>query len=146
MKQVSVKELCQELNLKEGSVRVWIKKPIQGVVFDASFVNNDEMRKKVLERMSDEEVIKKLGVSIYEVEITLNERTYKSYINFNEMKEGETYRMYNYSFIKDLKFVKDIEIEEGVTTYIFYNEKNDKYEIFKQEELNKSNIKFEVLD
>ena len=133
------------LNLKEGSVRVWLKKGIVGVIYDESFVNNEEMRKNVLKRMSDDEVKEKLGVSIFEVEIVLNDRKLKEYFGFEDLEENCSYILYNYSFVKNVRFVKKLEIEESVC-WIFENEKNEKFEIYKKEELEKNNIKFEVLE
>lgn len=141
--KMSIKEISKIFGISEGTLRVWIKKGIVGVIYDENFVNNFELRRKIKERFSNEEIIEKLGFDIELLECTINERSIKDYIDFECLEIDGVYKMYNYSFVKEVRFIEVIDIRNE-KCLVFENVKNDKLEIYRYDELRENkNYKFE---
>lgn len=142
MKEFTVKELCEKLNIKEGTFRAWMLKVVEGQVYYRSNVNYLEICKNVkLKFAGEEERIEQiLGCKIEDVRIVKKERTRLKGIEVADVVVDGHYEIRNYS-LKYNVVVKKIEVIDEEVVYLCKEVEKNEYKVWTMEELMKDNIK-----
>lgn len=142
MKEYSVKELCEILNIKEGTFRAWMLKVVEGQVYYKTNINYAEICRNVRAKFSgEEEKIKKLlGCKIEDVRIVKRERTRLKGIELKDVVVGGHYEIRNYSLRYNV-VVKKIETIDDDLVYLCKEVEKNEYKVWTSEDLMKDNIK-----
>lgn len=142
MKEFSVKEICEVLNIKEGTFRAWMLKVVEGEVYYRTNVNYTAIVNGVKERFAGEEekIEKLLGCKIEEVRIVKRERTRLKGIDIADVVEGGHYEIRNYSLRYNV-VVKKIEIIDEELVYLCKEVEKNEYKVWTMYDLVKENIK-----
>ena len=142
MKEYSVKELCEILNIKEGTFRAWMLKVVEGQVYYKTNINYAEICRNVRAKFSGEEdkIEKLLGCKIEDVRIVKRERTRLKGIELTDVVEGGHYEIRNYSLRYNV-VVKKIETIDDDLVYLCKEVEKDEYKVWTAEDLKKDNIK-----
>ena len=142
MKEYSVKELCEILNIKEGTFRAWMLKVVEGEVYYKTNINYAEICRNVRAKFSGEEdkIEKLLGCKIEDVRIVKRERTRLKGIELTDVVEGGHYEIRNYSLRYNV-VVKKIETIDDDLVYLCKEVEKDEYKVWTAEDLKKDNIK-----
>lgn len=151
MKQLTLKELSELVNISTGTIRSWTLKPIQGQPYNSKNVNYEALRAQLLRYFEDDEKFKKrFGFSIYEIEIVKGERTTKEYVQYNQLEIGDTIVMHNYALQTEMTlvskhFVKvDEESGQGIELWTFeLADKVNSFKCYTEVQLTSANIKLE---
>ena len=142
MKEYSVKELCEILNIKEGTFRAWMLKVVEGQVYYKTNINYAEICRNVRAKFSGEEdkIEKLLGCKIEDVRIVKRERTRLKGIELTDVVEGGHYEIRNYSLRYNV-VVKKIETIDDDLVYLCKEVEKNEYKVWTAEDLMKDNIK-----
>ena len=142
MKEYSVKELCEILNIKEGTFRAWMLKVVEGEVYYKTNVNYAEICRNVRAKFAGEEekIEKLLGCKIEEVRIVKRERTRLKGIELTDVVEGGHYEIRNYSLRYNV-VVKKIEVIDEDLVYLCKEVEKNEYKVWTMNDLMKDNIK-----
>ena len=142
MKEYSVKELCELLNIKEGTFRAWMLKVVEGEVYYKTNINYAEICRNVRAKFSGEEdkIEKLLGCKIEDVKIVKRERTRLKGIELTDVVEGGHYEIRNYSLRYNV-VVKKIETIDDDLVYLCKEVEKNEYKVWTAEDLMKDNIK-----
>ena len=142
MKEYSVKELCEILNIKEGTFRAWMLKVVEGQVYYKTNINYAEICRNVRAKFSGEEdkIEKLLGCKIEDVRIVKRERTRLKGIELTDVVEGGHYEIRNYSLRYNV-VVKKIETIDDDLVYLCKEVEKNEYKVWTAEDLKKDNIK-----
>ena len=142
MKEYSVKELCEILNIKEGTFRAWMLKVVEGQVYYKTNINYAEICRNVRAKFSGEEekIEKLLGCKIEDVKIVKRERTRLKGIELIDVVEGGHYEIRNYSLRYNV-VVKKIETIDDDLVYLCKEVEKNEYKVWTAEDLMKDNIK-----
>ena len=142
MKEYSVKELCELLNIKEGTFRAWMLKVVEGQVYYKTNINYAEICRNVRAKFSGEEdkIEKLLGCKIEDVKIVKRERTRLKGIELTDVVEGGHYEIRNYSLRYNV-VVKKIETIDDDLVYLCKEVEKNEYKVWTAEDLMKDNIK-----
>lgn len=141
-KEFSVKEICEVLNIKEGTFRSWMLKVVEGEVYYKSNVNYREIVNSVKLRFEGEEerLEKLLGCKIEDVVIVKRERVRLKGIDVGDIVEGGRYEIRNYS-LKYNVVVKKIEVVDEDIVYLCKEVEKNEYKVWSHNDLMKENIK-----
>ena len=146
-KTFSIKEISETLNISSATIRVWIRKYVEGEVYSKKNINYLELRRG-LEKYGRENVESKLGCKLEDIEIVVGEKTKNEYIRIQDMEIGFKYIIRNYSIEKVREFVGVFEDEvNNESVFIFRGENKKKedggiiYDSMSFEELNRDCIK-----
>lgn len=139
--QMSVKDVCEKLEIKEGTFRFWMTKVKEGEVYYKSNINYYEIQKGVRERFdNNDELIKtKLGCGIEDLEIIKKVRNSYDKLGVDDLEENTKYEIRNYSLVYFVE-VKKIELIDGVKLFIMECSKRG-WVIYSEKDLEKDNIK-----
>ena len=142
MKEYSVKELCEILNIKEGTFRAWMLKVVEGQVYYKTNINYAEICRNVRAKFSGEEdkIEKLLGCKIEDVRIVKRERARLKGIELTDVVEGGHYEIRNYSLRYNV-VVKKIETIDDDLVYLCKEVEKNEYKVWTAEDLKKDNIK-----
>lgn len=142
MKEYSVKELCEILNIKEGTFRSWMLKVVEGEVYYRTNINYREICKNVRAKFEGEEekIEKLLGCKIEEVRIVKRERARLKGIEMQDVVEGGHYEIRNYSLRYNV-VVKKIETVDEDLVFLCKEVEKNEYRVWTAEDLMKDNIK-----
>lgn len=142
MKEYSVKELCEILNIKEGTFRSWMLKVVEGEVYYRTNINYKEICKNVRAKFEGEEekIEKLLGCKIEDVKIVKRERARLKGIEVQDVVEGGHYEIRNYSLRYNI-IVKKIEIMDDEIVYLCKEVEKNEYRVWTVDDLMKDNIK-----
>ena len=142
MKEYSVKELCEILNIKEGTFRAWMLKVVEGQVYYKTNINYAEICRNVRAKFSGEEdkIEKLLGCKIEDVRIVKRERTRLKGIELTDVVEGGHYEIRNYSLRYNV-VVKKIETIDDDLVYLCKEVEKNEYKVWTMNDLKKDNIK-----
>lgn len=142
MKEYSVKELCEILNIKEGTFRAWMLKVVEGEVYYKTNINYAEICRNVRAKFSGEEdkIEKLLGCKIEDVRIVKRERARLKGIALTDVVEGGHYEIRNYSLRYNV-VVKKIEIIDDGLVYLCKEVEKNEYKVWTMNDLMKDNIK-----
>ena len=142
MKEYSVKELCEILNIKEGTFRSWMLKVVEGEVYYRTNINYREICKNVRAKFEGEEekIEKLLGCKIEEVRIVKRERARLKGIEMQDVVEGGHYEIRNYSLRYNV-VVKKIETVDEDVVYLCKEVEKNEYRVWTMSDLMKDNIK-----
>ena len=142
MKEYSVKELCEILNIKEGTFRAWMLKVVEGQVYYRTNINYAEICRNVRAKFSGEEdkIEKLLGCKIEDVRIVKRERARLKGIELADVVEGGHYEIRNYSLRYNV-VVKKIETIDDDLVYLCKEVEKNEYKVWTAEDLMKDNIK-----
>lgn len=142
MKEFSVKEICEVLNIKEGTFRSWMLKVVEGEVYYRSNINYKEIINNVKLRFEGEEerIEELLGCRIEDVVIVKRERVRLKGIEVGDIVEGGHYEIRNYSLRYNV-VVKKIEIIDEELVYLCKEVEKNEYKVWTAEDLMKDNIK-----
>ena len=151
MKQLTLRELSELINISTGTIRSWTLKPIQGQPYNSKAINYEALQNQLVKYfLSDETFQKRFGFSIYEIEIVKGERTSKEYVQFNQLEIGDTIIMHNYALQTEMTlvskhFVKvDEESGQGIELWTFeLAEKANNFKCYTEVQLTGANIKLE---
>lgn len=151
MKQLTLRELSELINISTGTIRSWTLKPIQGQPYNSKAINYEALQNQLVKYfLSDENFQKRFGFSIYEIEIVKGERTSKEYVQFNQLEIGDTIIMHNYALQTEMTlvskhFVKvDEESGEGIELFTFeLADKVNNFKCYTEVQLTSTNIKLE---
>ena len=151
MKQITLRELSELINISTGTIRSWTLKPIQGQPYNSKNVNYDALRSQLVKYFeSDEQFKKRFGFSINDIVIVKGERTSKEYVQFNELEIGDTIIMHNYALQTEMTlvskhFVKvDEESGQGIELWTFeLADKVNNFKCYTEVQLTSANIKLE---
>ena len=142
MKEYSVKELCEMLNIKEGTFRAWMLKVVEGEVYYKTNINYGEICRNVRAKFKDNEdaIEKILGCKIEQVRIVKRERARLKGVAVQDVVEGGHYEIRNYSLRYNV-VVKKIEIIDEELVYLCKEVEKNEYMVWTAEDLVKDNIK-----
>lgn len=142
MKEYSVKELCEILNIKEGTFRSWMLKVVEGQIYYKANINYAEICRNVRAKFSGEEdkIEKLIGCKIEDVRIVKRERTRLNGIELKDVVEGGHYEIRNYSLRYNV-VVKKIETVDDDIVYLCKEIEKNEYKVWTAEDLKKDNIK-----
>lgn len=142
MKEYSVKELCEILNIKEGTFRSWMLKVVEGQIYYKTNINYAEICRNVRAKFSGEEekIEKLIGCKIEDVRIVKRERTRLKGIELKDVVEGGHYEIRNYSLRYNV-VVKKIETIDDDLVYLCKEVEKNEYKVWTAEDLMKDNIK-----
>lgn len=142
MKEFSVKEICEVLNIKEGTFRSWMLKVVEGEVYYRSNINYKEIINNVKLRFEGEEerIEELLGCKIEDVVIVKRERVRLKGIDVGDIVEGGKYEIRNYS-LRYVVIVKKIEEFDGELVYLCKEVEKNEYKVWTLNDLMKDNIK-----
>lgn len=142
MKEYSVKELCEILNIKEGTFRAWMLKVVEGQVYYKTNINYAEICRNVRAKFSGEEdkIEKLLGCKIEDVRIVKRERARLKGIELTDVVESGHYEIRNYSLRYNV-VVKKIETIDDDLVYLCKEVEKNEYKVWTAEDLMKDNIK-----
>ena len=142
MKEFSVKEICELLNIKEGTFRAWMLKVVEGEVYYRSNINYKEIINNVKLRFEGEEerIEELLGCKIEDVVIVKRERVRLKGINACDIVEGGKYEIRNYS-LRYVVVVKKIEVFDDELVYLCKEVEKNEYKVWTLNDLMKDNIK-----
>lgn len=142
MKEYSVKELCEILNIKEGTFRAWMLKVVEGQVYYKTNINYAEICRNVRAKFSGEEdkIEKLLGCKIEDVRIVKRERARLKGIELTDVVEGGHYEIRNYSLRYNV-VVKKIETIDDDLVYLCKEVEKNEYKVWTMNDLMKDNIK-----
>lgn len=142
MKEYSVKELCEILNIKEGTFRSWMLKVVEGEVYYRTNINYREICKNVRAKFEGEEekIEELLGCKIEEVRIVKRERARLKGIEMQDVVEGGHYEIRNYSLRYNV-VVKKIETVDEDLVFLCKEVEKNEYRVWTAEDLMKDNIK-----
>ena len=141
-KEFSVKEICEILNIKEGTFRSWMLKVVEGEVYYKSNVNYKEIVNNVKLKFEGEEerIEKLLGCKIEDVVIVKRERIRLKGIDVVDVVEGGKYEIRNYS-LRYVVVVKKIEVFDDELVYLCKEVEKNEYKVWTLNDLKKDNIK-----
>lgn len=142
MKEFSVKEICEILNIKEGTFRAWMLKVVEGEVYYRSNINYKEIINNVKLRFEGEEerIEELLGCKIEDVVIVKRERVRLKGIDVCDIVEGGKYEIRNYS-LRYVVVVKKIEVFDDELVYLCKEVEKNEYKVWTLNDLMKDNIK-----
>ena len=142
MKAFTVKEICEVLEIKEGTFRAWMSKVVEGAVYHKADVNYPEVRKNILAKYENDEsyVEKLLGCKLEEFEIVKKERSKADHVSVAKLEEGESYEIRNYS-LKYRVCVKKITVIDEDVVYLCRDLEKNEYRIWTAEDLMKQSIR-----
>ena len=142
MKEFSVKELCEILNIKEGTFRAWMLKVVEGEVYYKTNVNYAEICRNVRAKFvgEEEKIEQLLGCKIEEVRIVKRERTRLKGVELTDVVEGGHYEIRNYSLRYNV-VVKKIEVIDEDLVYLCKEVEKNEYKVWTAEDLMRENIK-----
>ena len=151
MKQLTLRELSELINISTGTIRSWTLKPVQGQPYNSKNVNYVALQSQLVKYFESDEYFKKrFGFSIYDIEIIKGERTSKEYIQFNQIEIGDTIIMHNYALQTEMTlvskhFVKvDEESGQGIELFTFeLADKTNNFKCYTEVQLTSANIKLE---
>ena len=142
MKQFTIKELAKFVSVSEGTVRSWIMKPIDGVPYSSENINYENLVAKLNKYFPNFE--SEFGFDASEIEIVKAQRTYKKWIEVEELEENRIYTIHNYSLKTQLKFVRHIE---DLNVFLFATLNDEvSYKAYTQDQLEVENIKIEEVE
>lgn len=145
MKQLTVKQLSETINVSEGTIRAWIMKPIDNKVYSSSDINYTNLVEKLEKYFND--FTTKFGFTPEEIEIVKNERTStKQYLDVEivkDLKSGTKIVLKNYSLQTNLTFLK---YDKEIDTFIFLKDKNEECVGYFGSQLKKDNIRLELVE
>lgn len=145
MKQLSIKELSKLVSIPEGTIRAWTLKPIEGEVYEVGKVNYESLRSGLMKYFDSKSFEEKFGFKINEIEIIKTIRSSsKDYVRVDELEIDKEYDIHNYSMVSRWTLGEVVKINE-VQVYVFVNE-DDKYKALSEEDLNRKNIKLELIE
>lgn len=138
-KQFKIKEMAALLNISHNAIRNWINKPVEGQVWHAGIINYVEFKRQALKKFSLEDLEKKLGCKIDEVEFTIGERQVFEGIPIEDLVVGCSYILRNFHYEKNVTFLGIAEVED-LELWIFQNDKGE-YVTYDETGLTKNTLK-----
>lgn len=143
-KSFTINTIARLCGFSNGAVRNWAIKPIVGQVYDANFVNVENVKANLIKATSREDVEAKLGVKLDDLVIVKGVRTSKAYLEVNDIELGQDVILRNYHYEKQLRYCGVFE-DENTKVYIFKNV-NGKYEAYSAEDLEGENTHLEEVE
>lgn len=133
----TVKDLSKKVSISEGTIRSWLMKPIEGQPYSSENINYANLVDKLTKYYPNFE--KDFGFKAKDIEITKAERTTKNWVESGDLKENESYRIYNYSLKTETTYLGMFK----ESLYIFKVVDKEDYKAYTKEQLDKENIKIE---
>lgn len=140
MKNFTVKEICEALEIKEATFRRWMLKVVEGEVYHKSNINYAEICKGVHARFSEDEIAKRLGCAIEDARIEKRERAKAEGVSLEDVAVGGKYEVRNYG-LKYRVEVMNIECFDEDCVYVCKDLEKGGYRVWTVLELAKDNIK-----
>ena len=117
MVKFTVKDLEEKLGINHVVLRTWIRKYVEGEIYDKRNINYTELRKGILKKYSPEKVKELLGCTVEEIEVVIGEKVVNNYLDPKELVEGKNYIIRHYHMESTWRFEKVIDGEN----YLFSN-------------------------
>ena len=145
MKNFTVKEICETLEIKEATFRRWMLRVVEGEVYHKSNINYAEICKNVNTRFSAEQQSELLGCAIEDVRIEKRERTKTESLEVVDVVVGGKYEIRNYSLRYRVE-VMNIECFGEDCVFVCKDLDKDEYRVWTTEALMKDSIKIVEID
>ena len=145
MKNFTVKEICEALEIKEATFRRWMLKVVEGEVYHKSNINYAEICKNVRARFSEDEIAKRLGCAIENARIEKRERTKTEGVSLADVVVGGKYEVRNYS-LKYRVEVKNIERIDSDVVYLCKGLEDCEYRTWTADYLMRDGVKIVEID
>ena len=140
MKNFTVKEICEALEIKEATFRRWMLKVVEGEIYLKSNINYAEICKNVNARFSAEQQSEILGCAIEDVRIEKRERTKTEGVALVDVVIGGRYEVRNYG-LKYRVEVKNIECIDSDVVYLCKSLEDYEYRTWTADYLMRDSIK-----
>lgn len=145
MKNFTVKEICEALEIKEATFRRWALKVVEGEVYHKSNTNYAEICKNVNTRFSAEQQSEILGCAIEDVCIVKRERAKAEGLALTDVVVGGKYEIRNYSLKYHVE-VMNIECFGEDCVYLCKDLDKGEYRAWTADALTKGSIKVVKID
>lgn len=145
-KQLTLKELSEQVNIAVGTIRAWTLKPINGVAYNSKNINYDALHKGLNKYFSDEDFENTFKFAIEDIEIIKSERNTKEYLTVQDLIQAKDIKVviHNYALKTEAIYKQSVLLDNNIMLFIFDTERG--FKAYTTNELEKDNIKIEQVD